>query len=312
MSTPIDATRPYINYSKAFSRNISGAMDSRRLDVLVLTPQDYIGILHDRSRHNPRLQAELHAILAQSTLGQSWTQAISPNAGTPWVAPAGLLANDAYLITKTLLALRIAGVGTFVKRTPKGTYIVIKGYAGLRNRLLQGTRFLTTHPRMVQMGLGMRGLQDVAKGGFILGLVVSAAVETLDFIFNDEKTMHDLVGGIGVEAVKAGLATMVGLGAGAWMASMTAIAIFPLTAVAVTVSIVGGGLNQLDKNWAIKENIISALRVAKNGRPHGIYLINEGMNVWKELKQNEKQESNKTILSTEEERILLRPIKIIH
>jgi hypothetical protein len=105
---------------------------------------------------------------------------------------------------------------------------------------------------------------------------------------------------------------MVGLGAGAWMASMTAIAIFPLTAVAVTVSIVGGGLNQLDKNWAIKENIISALRVAKNGRPHGIYLINEGMNVWKELKQNEKQESNKRILSTEEERILLRPIKIIH
>jgi hypothetical protein len=65
--------------------------------------------------------------------------------------------------------------------------------------LLQGTRFLAANPRMVQMGLGTSSLQNVAKGGFLL--VVGAGIETLDFIFNDEKTMNDLVGGIWVVGV---------------------------------------------------------------------------------------------------------------
>jgi hypothetical protein len=124
--------------------------------------------------------------------------------------------------------------------------------------LLQGTRFLAANPRMVQMGLGTSSLQNVAKGGFLL--VVGAGIETLDFIFNDEKTMHDLVGGIGVEAVKAGLATMIGLSASMAVANLLTIVITPLVILADLVLLTSLALNFADDHWNIKENVIKALK----------------------------------------------------
>lgn len=264
MTTATDNTRPYISYTKAFDMHITRAMEHKQVDVLVLTPQEYVGILEDKARQDPRLAAKLHAILAQSPLGKYWAQTASPNAGQPWVAPAALMVNDAYLVTKTLIALGIAGAGSYVKSTAQGTYIIIKGYPGLRRNLLQGTRYLASNPQMIQMGLGMRGLQNVAKGGFMLSIVVAAGIETLDFIFNDEKTMHDLVGGIGVEAVKAGLATMVGLGAGVMAGAVTAIAVAPLVTMAVAVLFAGTLLNQADQKHLIKQKVINALKNTTN------------------------------------------------
>lgn len=276
MATSTDLTRPYISYEKAFNRQITRAMDSQQVDVVVLTPQEFVGVLQDRSRNDPRLAASLRAILSQSALGRYWTQTASPNAGKSWTIPASMLANDAYLFTRTLIALRLAGARTYVKATPKGTYIIITGRAGFRGNLLQGTRFLTTNPRMVQMGLGMRGLQGVAKGGFILSVVVAVGVETLDFIFNDEKTMHDLVGGIGVEAVKAGLATMVGMsiGTGMIVAGVTTIAIFPLSLMVAAVFLSSFVLNKIDETWKIKKTVIEALKISTDNTNPGIYRIN--------------------------------------
>jgi hypothetical protein len=105
---------------------------------------------------------------------------------------------------------------------------------------------------MVQMGLGIRGLQNVAKGGFLLSLVVGTGIETLDFIFNDEKTIHDLVAGIGVEAVKAGPGTLAGIVAATITAGMTTVAVMPLFAMAVAVLITGFALNQADTYWRVK------------------------------------------------------------
>ncbi|WP_448677001.1 hypothetical protein [Delftia acidovorans] len=291
MATSTDLTRPYISYEKAFNRQITRAMDSQQVDVVVLTPQEFLGVLQDRSRNDPRLEASLRAILAQSALGRYWTQTASPNAGKPWTIPASMLANDAYLFTRTLIALRLAGARTYVKATPKGTYIIITGRAGFRGNLLQGTRFLNTHPRMVQMGLGMRGIQGVARGGFILSLVVGIGVETLDFIFNDEKTMHDLVGGIGVEAVKAGLATMVGISiGGAFAVSTTTLAILPLAFMALAVFVSGIFLNEIDKIFEIKINVINALKISTNSTPSGLYRVNVSMEEFSENHEKTKIE----------------------
>src|SRR5258708_33759114 len=121
------------------------------------------------------------------------------------------------------------------------------------------------------MGLGMRGLQGVARGGFILSLVVGIRVETLDFIFNDEKPMHDLVGGIGVEAVKAGLATMVGISiGGAFAASATTLAILPLTFMALAVFVSGIVLNETDKFFEIKRNVIRDRKSTRLNSSHQI------------------------------------------
>lgn len=271
MPASIAATFYQIGYTDMLARQ----MEQKQIDAIVLTPQEYADILSDKARNNPRLAATLHAMLAHSALGRYWTHTASPNAGKPWVAPASLMVSDAYLITKTLIALGLAGARSYIKTTATGTYIIITGYAGLRRQLLQGTRFLAANPRMVQMGLGIRGLQNVAKGGFLLSLVVGTGIETLDFIFNDEKTMHDLVGGIGVEAVKAGLATMIAISAGALTASVTTLVIFPLGAMALAIFATGALLNYTDQRWKIKQNVITALKSVNNEKAPGIYKLDQ-------------------------------------
>ncbi len=271
MPASIAATFYQIGYADMLARQ----MEQKQINAIVLTPQEYADILSDKARNNPRLAATLHAMLAHSALGQYWTDTASPNAGKPWVAPASLMVSDAYLITKTLIALGLAGARSYIKTTATGTYIIITGYAGLRRQLLQGTRFLAANPRMVQMGLGIRGLQNVAKGGFLLSLVVGTGIETLDFIFNDEKTMHDLVGGIGVEAVKAGLATMIAISAGALTASVTTLVIFPLGAMALAIFATGALLNYTDQRWKIKQNVITALKSVNNEKAPGIYKLDQ-------------------------------------
>lgn len=286
MSASIAFTLFQVNYAKS----IADEMERRQLDVLVLTPLEYLGILADKARIDPRLASRLHAILAQTPLGEYWTKVMSPNVGEPWVAPAALGSMDAYMIARTLQALGMAGVGSYVKTTSSGTYIIIRGHAGMRGHLLRGTRYLASNPRMVQMGLGMRGLQNVARGGFILGVVVSSLIESLDFMFNDEKTMHDLVGGIGVEAVKAGLATMVGLGIGAAVAGATAVAVLPLAAMAVAVLVTGMALNAADQKWQIKQKVISALKSLTDDTPQGLYRVNTQSPEWKKLNQDNGQQ----------------------
>ena len=143
----------------------------------------------------------------------------------------------------------------------------------MRN-VLQGTRYLASNPRIVQMGLGMQGLKHVARGGFVLGMVVSSGIEVAEFFFNDEKTMYDLVGGIGVEAVKAGLATLAGLAVGA-LAATTGIALLPLGVAAGVAFLAGIGLNELDKAYQVKERVSAALKHAAGNLESGYYRIEE-------------------------------------
>jgi gas vesicle protein len=145
---------------------------------------------------------------------------------------------------------------------------------------LQGTRYLATNPKVIKLGLGIKGAANVAKGGFILGVVVSSGIEVAEFIFNDEKTMYDLVGGIGVEAVKAGLATLTGLAVGAAAGAITGIAVAPLIGLVVITLFAGIYLINLDKDYEIKKRVIDALKSVPEQTAQGIYMINTESESW--------------------------------
>ncbi|MCZ2135597.1 MAG: hypothetical protein LC098_09255 [Burkholderiales bacterium] len=85
--------------------------------------------------------------------------------------------------------------------------------------------------------------------------------------------MYDLVGGIGVEAVKAGLATLAGLAVGALAAIVTTVAIAPLAAAAVAALFFSKGLNDLDKAYQVKERVAAALKHAAGNLESGYYRI---------------------------------------
>jgi hypothetical protein len=258
--------------------------------VLELTPAQYMSILQDRSRHHPRLQASLRKMLANTDFGRYWNETFSPNAGQPWVGPVAQSANDVLAITRTLNALGMAGIMTYTKSTATGSYIIIKGYAAHRSAALQGTRYLASHPRMLQLGLGMQGLQGVAKGGFVLGLVVSAGIEVTDFIFNDEKTMFDLLGGIGVEAVKGGLAGLLAYAFAAGIAVVTTVAVSPLLIMAVVAVVAGIGLNNLDAQLGLKSKVVQALQSIPAGVEKGAYYIDTASRNWLESVRSQIQE----------------------
>ncbi|CAN7438265.1 hypothetical protein [Acidovorax sp. LjRoot117] len=270
MSADIASTFYLVGYANA----VSQSMSENQVDTLVLTPEDYISILEDRSKNNPSLASALRKILSGSSSGKYWKTVLSPNIGEPWVAPVAMGVNDAVMVTKTLNALGISGITTYIKTTPAGTYIIIKGYAAYRSAALNGTRYLAANPKMVQLGLGMKGMAGVVKGGFILSVVVASGIEIAEFIFNDEKTMYDLIGGIGVEAAKAGLASMAAYAFGAGVGLVTTVAIAPLVGVVAVTFIVGYALNKIDGHHKIKQRVIDALKAIPSTATEGIYVIN--------------------------------------
>ncbi|MDA8523534.1 hypothetical protein [Acidovorax sp. NCPPB 4044] len=267
-------------YTMGYAQSVAQSMENNQADILVLTPNQYFSILQDKSRHNPRLENTLRAILANTAFGQYWTQTVSPNTSELWVGPTAQSANDALAITKTLNAIGMAGIKSYVKSTASGTYIIIKGYAAHRSGALTGTRYLATNPIMMKLGLGMKGLGDIAKGGFILGVTVSTGIEIMDFIFNNEKTMYDLVGGIGVEAVKGGLGALAAYAAANMIGLAFAVAIGPVVTMAFAAFVVGVGLNIVDQHYQIKTKVIAALEKAASNIKPGFYSVNEKSSSW--------------------------------
>ncbi|AVS80677.1 hypothetical protein C8244_06480 [Paracidovorax avenae] len=268
-------------FNMGYAQSVAQSMEQNRVDVLVLTQGQYMGILQDKARNNPALEFNLRKILASSTFGQYWQHTFSPNASEPWVGPAAQGANDAIAITRTLNAIGMSGITSYVKTTATGTYIIIKGYSARRSATLQGTRYLATHPKMIQLGLGMKSLQGIAKGGFMLGVVVSSGIELMDFMFNNEKTMYDLVGGIGVEAVKGGLGALVAYGLAAFFAgTVTTIAVAPLGIMALASLVAGIGLNHLDSHFGVKSKVIEALKMVPEHASQGIYYIDTESQAW--------------------------------
>lgn len=135
---------------------------------------------------------------------------------------------------------------------------------------------------MLQLGLGIKSLQGIARGGFILGVAVSTGIELMDFMFNNEKTMYDLVGGIGVEAVKGGLGALVAYGFASMAATMTAVAVAPLIVMALAAVLVGTGLNYIDREYNIKGQVIDALKATPETVAQGLYRIDTKAKSWTE------------------------------
>src|SRR5256885_13001252 len=69
---------------------------------------------------------------------------------------------------------------------------------------------------------------------------------------------------------------MVGISiGGAFAASATTLAILPLTFMALAVFVSGIVLNETDKFFEIKRNVISALKMLTNSTPSGLYRSEE-------------------------------------
>ena len=86
---------------------------------------------------------------------------------------------------------------------------MLTGFPGLRNKL-KGTRYGIRNPQLIEMGIGKYGIRGISISGLKLSCYVAVGIEVLEWVFDDEAVISDLLVGIGMEFIKAAIATLVG------------------------------------------------------------------------------------------------------
>jgi|GEM_PF-774774 hypothetical protein len=244
-------------------------MDKNHREVLIFAVADLMA--HGSSLHiaNGGTQAPLTCTRAKADALESIYQPVksvydatvheyvNTNAGVP-LAMAGIDVRNIVQMVRDL-----GGIGTRARISVHNgrQYIIISGYPGLR-RALNGTRYAIQHADVVEMGIGRYGIRGSAVSGFRLSCYVSVGIEVLEWFFNDESVWSDLFAGIGVELVKAGIASALGYAAALAVGSVLTFAAAPAIAGAAMVLAIGWGLNVLDNHYGIKNSVKAGLRYA--------------------------------------------------
>ncbi|MFV3383173.1 MULTISPECIES: hypothetical protein [Pseudomonas] len=196
-----------------------------------------------------------------STVQSVYNSTAHPFVNTSWGVPTLLGANDTYQLT--MLLRNIGGFGTRIRySTYRGRqYVILTGYPGLR-RILNGTRYGIRNAQLVEVGIGQYGIRGSSLAGLRLSCYVAVAIEVLEWFFTDEATVADLLGGVFVELVKAGIGTAIGYAAAMLVAGVTASAAAPLVAGAAVIFAVGIALNVIDSDLELKTTVKASLNYA--------------------------------------------------
>ncbi|MEK2029947.1 hypothetical protein WOB93_18375 [Vibrio parahaemolyticus] len=140
--------------------------------------------------------------------------------------------------------------------------IKLSGYSGLR-RILTGTTYRLDNPKVVQLGIGKYGLANSIKSGTVITIFVAAGFRILDYAFNDEVFLTDLVGSLATDVVKIGISSAVSAALGAAslaFVSFVAVNLAVVVAAGLVTSII---LNELDEHYGITPKVIELLEKAQ-------------------------------------------------
>jgi hypothetical protein len=245
-------------------------MDANHREMVVLSMDDANAMMAERNASSglgtqpPQICYRTQPGMLDGLWGSSqstYNATVHPYVNTTWGTPVALGAYDAYNITRLLND--IGGFGTKIRISVKNgqQYVVLTGYPGLRNRL-KGTRYGIRNTQLVNVGIGKYGIRGSSIKGFRLSCYVAVGIEVLEWVFNDEAVLSDLFAGIGVELIKAGIATAVGYAAAMAAGILLTSAALPVVVGALFVFGIGIGLNALDNQYNIKNSVKSGMRYA--------------------------------------------------
>ncbi|HEX5792668.1 MAG TPA: hypothetical protein VFY01_05295 [Rheinheimera sp.] len=135
-------------------------------------------------------------------------------------------------------------------------YISFKGRAGLR-RHLTGTRYLASNTKLIKLGIGGPALKAAAKGGFVISVIFSVTLNSINWLLKDDFRWTDWLATVSTDLTKAVIAGAAGYLAGAGVAAGMAlaasgvIAVLPLAAGIAVGIYVAYKLNELDDELGI-------------------------------------------------------------
>lgn len=162
--------------------------------------------------------------------------------------------DDAVNASAMVYKLGSIGITATVFVNHKGTRLIkISGYAAIR-KTLNAPVFAEMNPKIIEAGIGKFGLQKAIVDGAILGFVYVSAIDTIDFILNDETTLAIFLGTLATDLVKVGISS----------AALYAVGLYTMSAYVVlniaVVLVFGAGLawvlNTIDKKYHITDNLV--------------------------------------------------------
>lgn len=99
------------------------------------------------------------------------------------MTPTGLISNVPNLVAGVSIVEIVNELGLMGKVTYKSvgdkTYVILKGYAKDRT-ILNGTRYLNTHPEIIRLGLAKVSVRDLYKSGFKSSFFVYGGIKTIE------------------------------------------------------------------------------------------------------------------------------------
>ena len=153
------------------------------------------------------------------------------------------------------------------------TYIKITGYPALR-RILNGTRYGASHPQMLEMALGKRGLYNNIRNGVKYCIYFSLAWRAIELIF---KSDYDLVDFLVDISMDAGKAVVSGVVIGVLVTGVLAIFSVPIVVTTGIIVILGLSLNivlnKIDDANGLSNELKKNLRdhIKRNSKSYNYY-----------------------------------------
>lgn len=137
-------------------------------------------------------------------------------------------------------------------------YVIFKGYAGQRS-IFAGTRYLATHPTVVDMAIGKIGVNNAILKGTRLTIFLVVPLNIVNCLLDDKQTMTELIGKTATDIAKIGVSTILSSLAATAAASVTTVAVGPI----VVAIVVGAGatlaLDALDKKYGLTKALVDEL-----------------------------------------------------
>lgn len=150
-------------------------------------------------------------------------------------------------------------MGKSLLKTVNGKqYVIFKGFAGNRS-IFTGTRYLSSHPKIVDMAIGRVGVNRAILSGARLTIFLVVPMNVLNFILSDQQTMSHLIGTTATDLIKVGAASAIAAIAASATITLTTIAAGPII-VAIVVGVATAlALDALDKKFGVTNALIKAI-----------------------------------------------------
>jgi hypothetical protein len=208
--------------------------------------------------------------LCDPNANQSWKDAMF-SCTDPMSSFAGNIV-EAFSVARIAIEMRGLGVTAteYVGRNGQ-RYIRLSGYAGIR-RYLNATKYLIDNHRILDMGIGTRGIETGIVNGARFCIVFSGAYRAVELLLKDEYGLTDFFVNLTMDMAKLA----VSVGATWWLKTTATAAMLTGSSVLIIacgIFLFGVGiaftLFWLDKKYKISESIIKYLKSYKvHNSPH--------------------------------------------